>query len=160
MVHTRLLSASTLLAGESRRLLAWALERGADEFTLQVMALQGIDAPHADAFEDALAPWARESASRPVLHRAPGPDQVRTVRLWALTPASLALLEEFLTDGLFTYDAQERGWFENPILYRRGALLLGAITPEREGIVRVSDEEQAELAALGVPMGADGWPDF
>ena len=56
MTETRALSADTLHARESRRLVAWALEHGGNEFTVEVMALQGIAAPLADAFEDALEP--------------------------------------------------------------------------------------------------------
>ena len=156
MIETRSLDASTLRARESRRLLAWALERGADEFSISVMAMQGVDAPHADAFEDALAPWESASASRRVLYGgdADGRERRREVRLWRLTPISLALLEEFLPDGLFTYDTRERGWFEDPLVYRRGELLLGVITHEREGVILVTPEEAANLAALGVPSGA------
>ena len=156
--RARLLTADTLRARESARLLAWALERGADEFTVDVMAMQGIDAPLADAFEDALAPWAGTPARRRVVSRWTEPDLTREVRLWRLTPLSLALLQEFLPAGLFSPDTQERGWFADPAVYRRGELLLGVITHEREGVIRVSEAEEEELARLGVRLGgAEEW---
>jgi len=158
MMRTRLLTADTLRSRESARLLAWALEHGADEFTVAVMAMQGIEAPLADAFEDALAPWAGAPGRRRVVHGWTEPDFTREVRLWRLTPLSLALLQEFLPAGLFSSDTQERGWFEDPALYRRGELLLGVVTHEREGVIRVSAEEEEELARLGVRLGdAEGW---
>lgn len=153
MIETRSITAEGLRARESRRLAAWALERGADEFTLDVRAMQGIDAPLADAFEDLLEPWVIAAARRRRLSARSGEGQMRIVRLWRLTPLSLALLEEFLPDGLFSHDVQERGWFEDPVLYRGGELLCGVITHEREGYLRVSSDETQELLRLGVPVG-------
>lgn len=153
MTDIRVLSADTLHAPESRRLLRWLLEHGADEFTIEVMAMQGTDAAVADAFEDALSPWELAPARRRVVYRWTDRDGSREVRLWRLTAESLALLEGFLGDGLFTCDVGERGWFEDLAIYRRGALLLGVMTNEREGYIRLSGEEVAELRALGVPPG-------
>ena len=154
MTDIRVLSADTLHAAESRRLLAWLLEQGADEFTIEVMAMQGTDAPVADAFEDALEPWALPIARRRVVYRWTGRDGTREVRLWRLTAESLARLEEFLDDGIFTSDVRERGWFEDLAIYRRGALLLGVISHEREGYIRLEGDEVSALRALGVPVGA------
>lgn len=153
MIETRLLTADTLHAPESHRLLAWALEHGADEFALTVMAFQKIEAPLADAFEDALDPWVIPTARRRVLYGRCASDLTREIRLWSLTPQSLALLEQYLPSGLFSYDVQERGWFEDPWIYRRGALLCGVLSHEHEGVLRVTPEEAGELAALGVPVG-------
>lgn len=144
--------ADTLGAIESRRLLAWALEHGADEFTVSVMALQGIEAPLADAFEDVLEPWARPMARRRVLYGETQSDLTREIRLWSLTPVSLALLEEFLPDGLFSATAHERGWLEDPAIYRRGDLVCGVISHEREGVVRVTPAEARELTQLGISL--------
>jgi len=154
MTETRALSADSLRSRESRVLAAWALEHGGDEFTIEVMALQGTPAPLADAFEDRLAPWVAASARRVTLWAPLKGEFTREVRLWRLTPLSAALLDEYLPDGLFSYDVQERGWFENPIVYRNGAFLYGALTHEREGYLRVSNDEAGELSALGIPLGA------
>ena len=153
MIETRSITADGLRARESRRLAAWALERGADEFTVDVRVMQGVDAPLADAFEDLLQPWVIAAARRRRLAGQGGEPQTRIVRLWRLTPLSLALLEEFLPDGLFSHDVQERGWFEDPVLYRGGELLCGVITHEREGYLRVSSDEAQELLRLGIPVG-------
>jgi hypothetical protein len=147
------LSADAVDAIASRRLLAWLLEQGADEFTLDVMAIEGIDAPLADAFEDALAPWALPLARRRVVYRWTDTDGTREVRRWRLTPLSLALVEEYLDEGVFSYDVRERGWFEDPAIYRGEALLLAVITHEREGYIRLAPPEAAALIALGVPVG-------
>ena len=76
------------------------------------------------------------------------------MRLWRLTPLSATLLHEFLPEGLFSGDVQERGWFENPIIYRDGAFLCGVLTHDREGYLRVSSDEARELSRLGISVGA------
>lgn len=152
-IQIRSLTADSIRAAESRRLLAWALEHGGDELTIEVMALQGVEASLADAFEDALAPWSIAPARRTTLSGASREELRREVRLWRLTPLSATLLSEFLPEGLFSYDVQERGWFENPIVYRRGVFLFGALTHEREGYAQVSTEEAEDLLRAGVPVG-------
>jgi hypothetical protein len=143
-------TAADLGAPESRRLLDWAVARGADELTLRVLSIEGTEAPLADAFEDALAPWARAAAERPLPLGVGGVVELHLVRLWALTPESVARLGDFLVDGLFSNRVDERGWFEDPTVYRRGALLIGVLTHDREGLLRVTDEEAQELASLGL----------
>lgn len=154
MTEIRVLSADTLHAPESRRLLAWLLERGADEFTVEVMAMQGTDAPVADAFEDALEPWALPVGRRRVVYRWTDRDGTREVRLWRLTAESLPLLERFLPEGIFGSPVLERGWFEDLAIYRQGELVLGVISHEREGYIRVEGDDVSALRALGIPVGA------
>ena len=151
--RTRSLSADTLHAAESTRLLAWAVAHGADQFTLDVRAIGGIEAPLADAYEDVFGEWETTPARRRVLYRWTAPDCTREVRLWTLTAESLALLEPFFPDGLFTHGVHERGWLEDPLFYRNGEFLLGVITHEREGLIRVTPDEERELIELGIPLG-------
>lgn len=153
MSDVRVLSADTLHAAESRRLLAWLLEQGADEFTIEVMAMQGTDAPVADAFEDALDPWALPIARRRVVYRWTDRAGTREVRLWRLTAESLVLLEDFLPDGILASDVRDLGWFEDLAIYRRGALVLGVISHEGEGYIRLDGDDLTTLLALGVPVG-------
>lgn len=158
MFRTRSLTADTLHAAESRRLLAWALAHGADQFTLDVRAISGIEAPLADAFEDIVGPFEVAPARRRVPYRWTAPDFTREVRLWPFTTETLALLEPFFPDGLFTHGVHERGWLEDPVFYRRGAFLLGVITHEREGLIRVTPDEERELIELGIPLGDAAFP--
>jgi len=153
MSDIRVLTADTLHGPESRRLLEWLFEQGADEFTIEVMAMADVDAPLADTFEDALGPWEVARARRRVAYRWTSRDGTREVRLWRLTADSLVLLGEFLADGILASDVRERGWFEDLAIYRRGALLLGVISHEREGYIRLAEKDVAALVALGVPVG-------
>lgn len=153
MFRARSLTADTLHAAGSRRLLAWALAHGADQFTLDVRAIAGVEAPLADAFEDTLGVWETTPARRRVPYRWTAPDCTRDVRLWTLTAESLALLEPFFPDGLFTHGVHERGWLEDPVFYRHGEFLLGVVTHEREGLIRITPDEERELIGLGIPLG-------
>jgi hypothetical protein len=131
-------------------MLRWLVAAGADEFTLDVMALVDTPAPIADAFEDALAPFALPLARRRTLQNADGPDRGREVRLWRYSAESLAALLPFFSKGLFHYDAGPAGWLEDLAVYRRRELLLGVITHERAAVLRLATEEHAAVAALGV----------
>lgn len=141
------------------RLVEWCVARGADEFTVDVMALRDTPAPLADAFEDALGARERTPEVRMMLDGGGGPSFPGVVRLWALDEASLEQLRRFLPDGPLSYGAQgigAAGWLENLIVYREGELMLGVVTHEQEGVVRVTPAERAELEALGIPLRAAG----
>ena len=156
MLEVRYLFARSVTADASRRLLTWLLEHGADELTVVVMALQGEPAQTADAFEDALAPFELPPARRRVLTDAEGSEPTREVRRWALTAESLAALLPFFASGVFSYRVGPTGWLEDLTVYRRGELVLGVVSHEDEGVLRVSPAEHAELRALGVTSAATG----
>ena len=144
MLEDRFISARDVTADASLRLLAWLLERGADAFTVVVMAIHGEAAPVADAFEDALAPFALP------------PGDAHEMRRWALTPESLAALRPFVADGLFVCTVGPAGWLEDLAVYRRGARVLGVDTHEGEAVLRLTPEEHAEVRALGVASTESG----
>lgn len=160
MLEARFLSPSALPADATRRLLDWLLGHGADEFTVAVRALGGEPAPVADAFEDALAPFALPPAPRRVVRAATAAAVTRDVRRWALTAESLAALLTFLPGGLFAAQPGPSGWLEDLAIYRRGELLLGVGTHEREAVLRLTPAEHREAEALGVAASAMGeWID-
>jgi hypothetical protein len=136
------------------RLLRYLLEHGADEFSITVMALQDTAAPFADAFEDELAPYQCPVSRRRVLTASTPTDFVRPVRLWSFNEASLERLLSFLDEGLFHLPAGPDGWLEDLAVYRRGELLLGLVSHEREGVLRLTADEHREVAALGIASEA------
>ncbi len=140
------------LQGErAPRLLRYLVACGADEFSITVMALQDTPAPFVDAFEDELGPYEREPAARYVRSESEATSVTRTVRLWTLNERSLDRLLSFLDSGLFHSPAGPDGWFEDLAIYRCGELLLGLLSHTREGILRLTPLEHAEVAALDVP---------
>jgi len=151
MLEVRYVFEYGLRGDRGPRLLRHLLDHGADEFSITVMALQDTPAPFADAFEDALAPYERPAASRRVLTASTPTDFVRPVRLWTLSEASLARLLSFLHGGLFHWPAGPDGWLEDLTLYRRGELLLGLVSHEQEGVLRLTRNEHRDVAALDIP---------
>ena len=133
------------------RLLRYLLEHGADEFAITVMALQDTQAPFADAFEDELGPYERPVAFRRVVMATEGKDLTRPVRLWTFSETSLTRLLSFTDTGLFHWPAGPDGWFEDLTIYRRTELILGLVSHEREGVLRLTRQEQSDVAALDIP---------
>jgi len=155
MLEVRYVFEQSLHDDRGPRLLHYLLERGADEFSITVMALQDTQAPFADAFEDELGPYELRSARRRVISRADLHDQSREVRLWAFTQASLDRLLSFLDCGIFHCPAGPDGWLEDLTVYRKGELALGLVSHEREGVLRLTEDELSKLAALDIPFERD-----
>jgi hypothetical protein len=132
---------------ESWRLARWCVENGADEFTLRVLCAQG-QGTRADAFEDAFAERFVTTDLRRVA-AAPDDEPARHLRLWRLDEPALHALRPFLPDGLFTHRVDPHGWLEDPMLFRDGQLMLGLVTHQREGVVRVTPDELRELERVG-----------
>lgn len=138
-----------------RRLLDWCVARGADEFSLHVMALADAPGERADAFEDALEPWGRPAAVRSIVDATDGPCFPGRVRLWALDEGAVPLLHRFLPLASLRLGAGEpgeAGWFENLIVYRAGELLFAALTNDRVGVLQLRAGEREELVALGIAV--------
>ncbi|MHB1223711.1 MAG: hypothetical protein ACYC2G_06635 [Gemmatimonadaceae bacterium] len=151
MLEPRYVSDHGLRGERGPRLLRYLLQRGADEFAITVMALQDTPAPFADAFEDEMAPFARGMAPRRTVTSPPPTSLARPVRLWSLDERSLRHLLSFLDDGLFHCPPGPDGWLEDLTIYRAGELVLGLVSGEREGVLRLTPEEHAEAARLDIP---------
>jgi hypothetical protein len=152
-LETRYLS-ERALGALGPALLRFLLERGADEFTIRVMALQETPAPFADAFEDELGPDERESAARAVMASTAAAPRPRSVRLWSLNIRTLERLLSFLDDGLFHCPPGPDGWLEDLTVYRRAELVFGALSHERDGVLRLTRAEHEALAAIGIRSAA------
>lgn len=152
MLEVRYLTEHALRGARSVRLLRYLLAHGADELSITVMALQDTQAPFADAFEDELAPYERPAARRRVVTLDDSRESSRTIRLWTFDEASLERLLSFLDAGLFHCPPGPDGWLEDLTLYRQGELVLGLVSHEREGVLRLTRDEFAEVAALDIPL--------
>jgi len=132
---------------ESWRLARWCVEHGADEFTVRVLCAEGQGA-RADQFEDTFVDRFITTDLRRVVTTLED-EPARHVRLWRLEEGALQALRPFLPDGLFTHRVDPHGWLEDPMLFRDGQLMLGVVTHQREGVVRVAAEELRELERIG-----------
>jgi hypothetical protein len=74
---------------------------------------------------------------------------MRSTALWQLNSAALIAMQEFLPEGLFSNSVGKEGRFEDPVFYRKGEFMLGVVSHENEGIVRVTATEYRLLEAQG-----------
>lgn len=155
-LHSRHILPDGIPAAVTPALLRWLLAAGADELTVTVMALQGEPAAVADAFEDALEPFALPLARRRVMVDADGAGSTREVRRWRLSAASLEALLPFVSRGLFHCAPGPAGWLEDLAFYRDGELMLGVLSHQQEGTLRLSAAEHDAVARLGVRSTASG----
>lgn len=139
---------------KSWQLASWCKEQGADQWSVAAVTVKSAVPILFERFEEVMKPFRLPKAQRRQLTathgRTSGPDPfIMPTELWRLASASLAALQEFLPDGLFTYRSGKEGWFEDPVLYRGGEFMLGVVSHESEGIVRVTDKERRLLEAEG-----------
>jgi len=151
-LEVRYVSEQGLRGERGPRLLRYLLHHGADEFSITVMALQDTPAPFVDRFEGELERYERSPGRRRVVVDSESHDRSRSVRVWTFNEESLGRLLSFVDDGLFHWPAGPDGWFEDLTLYRRGELVLGLVSREREGVLRLTRDELAEVAALDIPF--------
>ncbi|HLK55173.1 MAG TPA: hypothetical protein VKU00_01330 [Chthonomonadaceae bacterium] len=140
----------------SWRLAQWCRQLNADEWTVNPITVRGAGTFLFDYFDEIMTPYRRSRAARRHLSASRPEDLVRPTNLWQLSSASLAALQEFLPNGLFTSRCSDEGWFEDPILYRNGESMLGIVSHEAEGILRVTYAERLELEREGFPLRAVG----
>ena len=149
----RFLFADDVEAEQTWALLAWCHERGASELSLDMLGLKDAPETFCDDFRLAAAEFALPDAPREHMVTYVGQPPIRPAELWRLTPGSIVVLREFLGDGLFTYPAGawETGCIENPTFYRDGEVMLGIVSHEEEGVLRLRPGEEGGFAALGIP---------
>jgi len=139
---------------EAWDLVGWCHMKGATEFTLTGLVTQGAPTTAFAPFDDAAAPYKLPAASR--RHLTGRPDSlVYDCELWQLTPETIAALPLAFPHGPFTYQPSD-AWFEDLELYRDGELMLGFVTHEAEGVLRITPEERKELENQGVVFRRDG----
>ena len=148
----RYLSADDYSTDASWQLAEWCLERGVDEFTIQCLGSSpSVNALTWQPFADLVGLFARPSAMRRRLTAASVAELSRPTELWEFNATTLLALRGVLREGLFDYRTSHDGWFEDPILYRNGELMLGVVTHESSAVLRLSEEEWPLFTAAGFP---------
>jgi hypothetical protein len=148
MLLERYLAADDYDLESSRRLVAWCRRHGADEFTIDCLGTQ-VDEQVWGPFEIMVKDYALGAKVRRRMSGRTTEDLVRPTDLWALNDATAIALELALPDGVLDYRVGEYGWFEDPILYREGEVMLGVITHESSAVLRLTKVEAADFAAAG-----------
>jgi hypothetical protein len=146
----RFLTPIDFSADETWRLVKWCQALGADEFTIDCLAPDAIAVPEVwRAFDEMVQPFSRGEGVRERMSGATADDLTRKTRLWELNGETIEALRRLLPDGLFGYAPAERGWFEDPVFYRDGRLMLGILSHEAFAVLRLSETESAQLSAAG-----------
>ena len=146
----RYFAKSDLTPDQSWQLLNWCLDHRADEFTINGIVADAEGSGSA-AFFAALVPYEREEAARRRLSAATVDEFVRPTPLWALRPETIAHLRSSMPDGIFDYNAGGDPWLEDLAVYRRGEFMMGVITHEDGGVLRVTSDELMDLDRIGFP---------
>jgi hypothetical protein len=146
----RFLAPSDFSAAETWRLVQLCQSLGAEEFTVDCLAPDAIAVPEVwRAFDEVVQPFSRGEGVRERMSGATADDLTRRTRLWDLRAETIEALRRVLPDGLFGYAPAERGWFEDPVFYRDGRLMLGVLSHEAFAVLRISEAESAQLSAAG-----------
>lgn len=148
----RFLVPSEYSPGDTWRLLDWCRELGADEFTIDYHSVDavGVGKVWAD-FDARVRRFGRGKKNRERMSGKTVDDLLRYTDLWQLTDETVRALQAALPSGLLQYDPQEDAWFEDPVFYRDGELMLGVLSHEAFGVLRLGDAEVSLLSAAGFP---------
>ena len=143
------------LGGE--RLLDWCRAHGADAFTFTVIGSAPDLAHQAAAIETPLEPYALPSGRiRAIPEGEPGSLWTKVPVLWELTDETEAILRACFPDGLLTYVPTLGSWCEDPCLFRGEELMLGVISHEHEGVLRIEARQQLALDQADLPYRLKG----
>jgi hypothetical protein len=146
----RYLAPSDFSTEETWRLVEWCRKLGADEFTIDCLGSDAGRVPEVrHGFRTIVHAFARGKGIRERMSGPTADDLTRSTELWELNETTIGALKLALPDGLLQYEPREGGWFEDPVLYREGHLMLGVLSHEAFAVLRISDHESAQLAAAG-----------
>jgi hypothetical protein len=155
---TRFIAADDLDPRQTWQLAEWCVARGADEFGVTLMGLQGFPEPFNARFLAAIERYRLPETPRPHVTTYADQDVIRPAQLWRASGELLEALQTFFADGLFTHmtSVHEDGWLENPTIYRDGEIMLGVVSHEREGYLQLTEIEVTQVAAMGIPTRVKG----
>ena len=157
MTQTLFIRHSDVTEVGSRRLLEWCLSRGGDAFTLSVIgAASAVDVTAAALFARLDAHRVDVATVKAIPSEGEGSFWTNPGDLWRLDVASVEILLSTFEHGILTYYPQHDAWCEDPIVYRSGELLLGIISHEGEGVLRVSANDVASLVSARIPFHREG----
>ncbi len=148
----RYLAPSDFTAAETWRLVEWCRNLGANEFTIDSLGTDGVVARKFWArFEKAVNPFSRGEKIRERMSGPTADELTRSTQVWELNRSTIEALTKALPGGLLQYEPGEGGWFEDPVLYRDGRLLLGTLSHEAFAVLCISESEFVQLEAAGFP---------
>ena len=146
----RYLAPSDFTAAETWRLVEWCRGLGADEFTIDSVGNDGVVARKFwQRFEKVVKQFALGEKTRERMSGPTADELRRPTRLWKLNDKTVGALKQALPEGLLQYDPGDGSWFEDPVFYREGSLMLGTLSHEAFAVLCISEQEAEQLTAAG-----------
>ena len=140
-----------------RRLLSWCRSQGADSFTFTVIGSPPDLERDAAMIEAPLEPYRIPATNvRAIPDGEPGSKWTRVSVLWELDDTTEAVLLGCFPRGLLTYAPIRGSWCEDPRLFRGDELMLGIVSHENEGVLRIHAREQPALDQSELPYRLRG----
>ena len=139
------------------RLLTWCRALGADAFTFTVIGSPPAIDKEAAEIEAPLQSYLLPTTTiRTAPEGQPGSYWTRVPVLWELNDTTAAILLGYFPVGLLSYVPSSGAWCEDPCVFRRGELILGVISHEHEGVLRIGPGEQLALDQSDIPYRLKG----
>jgi hypothetical protein len=129
----RYLAPSDFTVDEAWRLVEWCRQRGADEFTVDCLGSERLEAKVWRPFEKVVRPFSKGEMVRERMSGRTADDLTRASKVWELNATTIGALQQALPAGLLAY------------------LMLGVLSHEAFAIMRLSEAESVELNAAGFP---------
>jgi hypothetical protein len=154
----RYLVPSEYSTAESWRLVEWCRSVGADQFTIDCLPTGSHAAAMLrEQLEESIGAASAGEERRERMSGRTADDLTRPTELWTLDASSIEALQALLPEGIFQYDPRGGGgggggggaWFEDPILYRDGELMLGVLSHEAFAVLRLTEGESVQLTDQG-----------
>jgi hypothetical protein len=148
----------------ARRLLAWCRSQGVDSFTFTVIGSPPDLERDAAAIEASLEPYSLPTTRvRTIPDGEPGSQWTRVSVLWELNDTTEPILLACFPRGLLSHIVTDpsvarplKSWCEDPILFRGDELMLGIVSHESEGVLRIHAREQLALDQSEIPYRLHG----
>jgi hypothetical protein len=126
------------------RLIEWCLAHGATDFTVGGIVCE-------NSSDEPLKPFDRAASTHklPDARRRDLDPEIKSRELWELNSETVAALHLAFPIGVFDCFIKDFAWFEDLTIYRNGEVMLGIISHEGEGVIRLSGPEIDQLHADG-----------
>jgi hypothetical protein len=147
---TRFFSFDDIDAEQAWALLAWCRRHGASEFTLTALVAP-TESQRMKVFFAKLGVHSNARGIRRTLSAPAGLPLTREVELWQLTDQTVALLRGALSNSFASRKYDVDLWLEDFAVYRDGDFMMGVLSHENGGVLRVSELELGDLRRLGFP---------
>ena len=148
--ETRYFSFDDITPAQAWGLLDWCARHGASEFTVSAL-VTGKESERMRLFFASLDPYHLPPAPRRQLAAPAGGQFVRDVDRWRLTDTALRILRDALPMSFASSEFDEDLWLEDLAVHRDGEFMMGVLSHERGGVLRVTELELSELRATGFP---------